>query len=184
MHTLSEKLDVMKRYGMVEGAILLLWKRSGMCENNEYGHITGAKVFRLDEIGDNFLGVTTIAVNKTKEEIKMDYYDIDESIRYLFVDLLDKKPHMESSELNIFDVGIDNYFYDESKFITLLDESEKVFKTVTIDGKEVRMKMSGVDAIYWVLCQYGIEFDRELYKRMYFHGDSEPLWDTYGESQI
>lgn len=179
MHTVSEKLDIMERCGMEVGAILILWERSGMCENNEYGHITGAKLFRLDEIGDNFLGVTTIAVNKTKEEVKLDFYDIDEKVRYLFVDMLDKKPFMQLTELSIYDLGIDNYFYDESKYITLLDESEEVFKTVTIDGKVTNVKMSGVDAIYWLLCQYEIEFDRELYKKMYFRNDFEPLWDMY-----
>lgn len=179
MHTVADKLKVMEKYGMVVGSILILWERSGMCDNNEYGHITGAKLFRLDEIGDDFLGVTTIAVNKTKEEVKLDYYDIDESIRYLFVDMLDKKPFMQSTELSVYDTGIDNYFYDEAKYITLLDESEEVFKTVTIDGQVTNVKMKGVDAIYWLLCQYDIEFDRDLYKSMYFHGDSEPLWDMY-----
>lgn len=179
LHSISEKLDIMGRYGMVEGSILILWERDGMCENNEYGHITGAKLFRLDEVGDTFLGVTFLGLNKTKEEVRQDYYEIDESIRYLFVDMLDKPPYIQSTEIDLFGTGIDNYFFNEEQYITLLDESEKVFKTVTINDEVVRMEMSGIDAIYWLLCQYNIEFDKSLFRKMYFGLDTTPLWDMY-----
>ena len=177
--SVREKLDLLKKYGMVEGAILVLWERDGMCENNMYGKVKGTKLFRLDEVGDDFIGVTFISVNKTKEEVRQDYFDIDESVRYLFVDTLDKKPYQESTELDICGVGIDNYFLDEDKFITLLDDSEEVYKLVTINGKTANVKMSGVDAIYWLLCQYGVEFDKDMYKSMYYQGSKEPLWDMY-----
>lgn len=177
--SVSEKLDLLRKYGMVKGSILVLWERDGMCENNQWGRVKGAKLFRLDEIGDDFIGVTFIAVNKTKEEVYQDYNDIDESIRYLYVDILDKKPYMESTELPICGFGIDNYFLDEDKFITLLDESEEVFKLVTIDGKQESVKMSGVDSIYWLLCQYEVEFDKDLFKSMYFPKDVEPMWEMY-----
>ena len=40
--------------------------------------------------------------------------------------------------------------------------------------------MSEVDAIYWVLRQFNIDFDSDLYKKMYNHGE-DLLWDSYGE---
>lgn len=178
IHTVSEKIALLEKYGMVEGSILELWSRDGMCENNEFGKVTGVTIIRLDEIGDDFLGVTSIALNKTREEVMQDYYDIDESVRSLFIDMLSKKPNQSSTELNLHGVGVDNHFLDEDKYLTLIDESAEVFKLVTIDGKVGNVKMKEVDAVYWLLCQYGIEFDRELYKEMYFHG-KEPLWDMY-----
>lgn len=178
-YTVSEKLDLIKKYGMVGGAVLVLWSRGGMCENNEFGQITDASIIRLEEIGDTYLGVTKIALNKTKEEVRSDYYDIEESIRSLFIDMLDKKPYQQAMELDIHGLGVDNYFYDEGQFITLLDENEEVSKLVTIDGEECNIQMSEVNSIYWLLCQYGIEFDKELFKNMYFK-DEEPLWDTHG----
>lgn len=178
LYSVSEKLEIMKKYGMVEGAILVLFERTGICKNNEYGHISGAKLLRLDEIGDDFIGVTFLALNRTKEEVRQDYYSIDESVRSLFVDMLDKKPHTKSTELKLFDLGIDNYFYNEGSYITLLDETETVYKLVTIEGKEVNVLMSAVDAIYWLLCQYEIDFDATLYKNIYNHG-KDLLWDEY-----
>lgn len=178
LYSISEKLSLLDRYGMVEGAILVLWSRDGMCENNPFGHITGASVVRLDEIGDNFLGVTKMNLNKTKEEVLQDYYDIDENIRSLFVDMVGKKPHQSSTELDIYGIGVHNHFADEEHYLTLIDGSEEVYKTVTIDGKVGTVKMSEVDAVYWLLRQYEIEFDMDLFKEMYF-GSKEPLWDMY-----
>lgn len=178
IHSIGEKIMLLEKYGIVEGSIVELWSRGGMCENNEFGQVTGVTVIRLDEIGDDFLGVTSISLNKTKEEVMQDYYDIDESVRSLFIDMLDKKPHQSSTELTLYGVGVDSHFLDESKYITLIDKSSEVFKLVTIDGKEGSVKMSEVDAIYWLLCQYDIEFDKELYKEMYY-SNKEPLWDLY-----
>lgn len=179
LYTVVEKLGLLNKYGMVEGSILVLWERDGMCENNPYGKITGAKLFRLDEIGDDFIGVTYIFVNKTKEETRQDYMDIEESMRPLFVDMLDKKPGTPSTELSIYSLGVENHFYDEDKYITLLDDSEEVYKLVTINGELVNLKMSGIDAIYWLLCQYEIEFDKNLFKTMYYRNGVEPLWEMY-----
>lgn len=178
LHTVGEKVALLEKYGMVEGAILELWSRDGMCENNEFGKITGVTVIRLDEIGDDFLGVTSIALNKTKEEIHQDYYDIDESVRSLFIDMLSKKPNQSSTELSLHGVGVDNNFLDEDKYLTLIDPSAEIDKMVTIDGKVGTVRMKEVDAIYWLLCQYDIEFDKDLYKEMYF-GGKEALWDMY-----
>lgn len=178
LHSIEEKHKLLDKFGMVEGSILVLAHRDGMCENNPFGYIKNTSVIRLDEIGDTFLGVTCISINKTKEEVELDYYDIDDNIRYMFVDMLSKKPHQSPTELSIVGVGIDNHFLDEDKFITLLDDSEEVTKLVTIDGKKVNINMSGVDAVYWLLRQYDIDFNIDLYKEMYFKGKT-PLWDEY-----
>ena len=177
-HTVSEKLGFMKKFGMVEGSMLVLWHRERMNENNPFGKVVSASIIRLDEIGDTYLGVTKISLNRTKEEVEADYYDIEESKRHLYVDLLDKKPYQEATELGIHSLGVDNYFYDEEDYITLLDDTAQVTKLVTIDGEKVHVEMSNTDAIYWLLRQYDIEFDRELFKEMYF-GDDIPLWDRY-----
>ena len=52
-------------------------------------------------------------------------------------------------------------------------------KRITVQGKEADVEMNEVDAIYWLLCQYEIDFDRELYKHMY-NNDEDLLWDLYG----
>lgn len=176
---ISEKFKLMKKYGMVEGSIVVLWTRGGMCASNIMGKITNATIARIDEIGDDFLGVTTLALNKTKEEQEMDYYSIDEDKRYLFSDMLHYKPSEIIKTLSMYELGVNDYFYDEYMFISNLDKSEVVYKYITINGEVAEVQMSGIDAIYWILCQYCIEFDRELYRSMYNDGKLL-MWDEFG----
>lgn len=176
----SEKLQFMRELGMVEGSILILWTRKGMCKSSPTGKITSAVVVRVDEIGNDFIAVTSMPLNKTKEEVRMDFYSIREDRRHLFVDMLSQKPVISTKMLSIYETGIDNYFLDEYQFLTKLNKNERIVKRITVDGKEANVEMSGVDAIYWLLRQYNIEFDRDLFISMY--NDGKPLlWDEYGE---
>lgn len=179
----EEKLKLLNDYGMLEGAIVILWQRSGICPSNVSGKVTSAIIARIDEIGDDFVAVTTIALNKTKEEITEDYYSIEEKNRSLFQDMLNFKPNKMAKILSLYELGIENYFLDEYMFITLLDKNEQVVKKITIDGKQEYVPMSGIDAIYWLLCQYGIEFDREMYRNMY-NGGKDLMWDVYGDDSM
>lgn len=176
----EEKHELMKELGIVEGSIVVLWERAGMCPSNIMGRITHSVIARVDEIGDDFLGVTTIALNKTREEQLLDYYSIEESKRYLFNDMLNYSPAQLIKTVSLYETGIGDHFLDEYMFITLLDEKEKVTKRVTINGEEVEICMSGIDAIYWLLCEYSIEFDRGLFRKMYSCGKLL-MWDEYGE---
>lgn len=178
-YSVDEKHELLKKYGIQEGSIILLWRRSGMCQNNVFGKIDSSIVARVDEILENSIYVTTIAVNKTKEEVRQDYYDINEEYRYLFMDILDKKPYVDCRELELYTLGIENHFLDEEEFITVLDVTEKVEKMITINGEVRLLEISGVDAIYWLLSQYEVDFDRDLFKSMYYPKDKEPLWDMY-----
>lgn len=175
----DEKHRLMKEMGVVEGSIVVLFERSGMCPSNIMGKITHAIIARVDEIGDDFLGITTIALNKTKEEQLLDYYSIEESKRYLFTDMLNYSPAQLIKTVSLYETGIGDHFLDEYMFITLLDPKEEVVKRVTINEEEVEISMSGIDAIYWLLCEYSIEFDRDLFRKMYSHGKLL-MWDEYG----
>lgn len=178
--SIGDKHKFMEKYGMCVGSIVVLWDRTGMCPSNVAGKIVSATIARIDEIGNDFLGVTTIALNKTKEETRIDYESIDQNKRYLFRDMLSFKPLVQNKVLSLYEVGIDNYFYDESQLITFISKTERTTKRITVEGEESEVDMSGVDALYWLMCQYGFEFDRELFRAQYSDG-KDLLWDLYGE---
>lgn len=181
--SIDEKRDILKKYKMTEGSIVALWSRSGMCQSNIMGKITSVIIARIDEIGNDFVAVTTIPLNKTKEEAELDYYSIEEDKRHLFSDLLNHKPAISSRILSLYDLGIYNYFFDEAKFVCPLDTKEKVTKIITVDGKQASVEMKEVDALYWLLCQYSIEFDREMFRKMY-NGGKDLMWDLYGDDSV
>lgn len=177
--SISEKREFMSKCGFVEGAILVLWSRSGMCPSNPIGKIVNSIIVKINEVTDNgVLYYSTIPVNKTKEEVIADYAEIPDDKRYLFSDLLTSKPQVMEKHASLVNFGIDNYFYDEDTFLTKIGSGE-VVKRISIDDKTADVLMSEVDAIYWLLCQYEIDFDRELYKKMY-KPNSDLLWDAHG----
>lgn len=181
--SISEKLGFLKKDGFCEGAICILWERKGINNSNPIGKLTGAKVIRINEITAKGIYCTSFAVNKTKEEVLEDYNSIDESSRYLFADLKYSKPHQADLYYDLVELGIESHFYEESQFITKIDRFSKVIKKVTIDGKMSSIEMSERDAIYWLLCQYNLEFNQTLYKRMYNKGNPM-LWDLHGSIGI
>lgn len=177
--SIPEKKEFMKELGMQVESVVILWTRKGMVKSNPGGRIESAMVGIIKEIGKDFIEMDAIALNKTKEEVALDYYSIPKDIQKLYGDLLNFKPAVFSKNLQFPSLGIENYLYDESQFITLISPTEKVNKIITIDGKQVQREMRCVDAIYWLLCQYEIDFDRELYKSMYNNGE-DLLWDEFG----
>lgn len=178
--SIKDKQKFLKNAGMEVGSILVLWNRKGVCDTNKSGRIDGAYIIRLDEIGENFIAINKMGLNKTKEEVILDYYSTPEESRHLFTDLLDYKPFQNNQILELYNVGIENYMFDEDSFITKLDmTAEDVIKRVTIDGEEKEVPMNNPNAIYWLLCQYSIDFDRELFRKMYSNGE-DLLWDIYG----
>ena len=178
--SIKDKQKFLKEEGLVDGMIAILWSRKGMCESNPAGRITGAKLIRINEICNDSISVETLPYNKTKEEREQDFLSIPEKSRYLFIDMKYSVPKGTSSMLSLYETGVENYFDTESEFITKIDRSAMVSKTITVEGKVTDVSMSNVDAIYWLLCQYEVDFDRELYRDAY--NDGEPLlWDKYGE---
>lgn len=180
--SIPEKKELMEDLGIGVESVVILWTRKGMCNSNPGGRIESALVGIIKEIGKDFIEMDAIALNKTKEEVDLDYYSIPEDIRHLYTDLLHFKPATFSKSIQLPSLGIENYLYDESQFITKISPIEKVNKTITVDRKRIQKEMTNVDAIYWLLCQYEIDFDRELYKHMY-NNDKDLLWDLYEDEE-
>lgn len=177
--SISEKKNFMKQEGIIEEGIYVLWERKGMNDSNPIGHIENCTLVRLDEIGAEDVSLTCIPLVKTQEEITDDYYEVPAEKRELFSDLLDFKVNSYLRSVSLYSMGVRNYMSDEDVFIDLIDVDEQVTKKITIDGKVDNVEMSGVDALYWLLCQFGVEFNKELYKSMY-SPNQNLLWDIYG----
>lgn len=181
--SLSEKMDFFKSYGLKKGSIVALYERSRMSNNNPLGVITWAYIIRIDDYCEDLNSgagwyVTRFCVNKTIEESDDDYYGIDEEYRDCFSDLLNPKLPSSKAYLDFSSTGIGEYFYDESYIMMPLERGEKVVKKVSVDGKLATVEMDEIDAIYWIMKEYGVSFDEDLYKSYY--NDGKPLlYDLY-----
>lgn len=179
--SIKDKQEFMKKEGIVEGSICILYERKGLAKINIVGRIVNANIVRVDKIAKDRVYVTVIPLYRTKEEVVEDFYEIPEDMQYMFEDMLQFKANLSKKVLSLYDLGISNYMYDEVEFITPIDKHGTVVKKITVDGVVKDVELSQIDSIYWLLCQYQVEFDRDLFKDMYNSGEFL-LWDEYGST--
>ena len=178
-HTTGEKLEAMRLHGIQEGSIVAIYRRARISDTNPAGCIKEAYIARIERMPKpqvpSFV-VSSMSVNKTLEEVELDYLSIDENYRGMFADMLEKKMAQHIESRSLYTTGVCEYFYDEEWLLCPLDKSETVTKRVTIDGRVSNIEMDTVDAVYWILNEYGVPFDRDLYKAAYNEG-RDLLWD-------
>lgn len=175
-----DKYNAFVNYGFKEGQILVIYTRDRITDANPAGKITASAILRVDSMsrsGDaTGISVTQFSLNKTVEERVEEYLAIDDEYKHIFSDLKTPKISSIESRLNMYEVGVGQFFYSENKLILPIEKGGTISKRVTIDGKRVTVDMSEIDAIYWILCQYDVDFDRDLYKSYYNDGE-DLMWD-------
>ena len=177
-----DKMKIFEKYNFKVGSIAVLYTRSKVSESNKIGKITDSVIVRIDDIKKTksgcMLEVTRFNVNRTIEEKEEEYLGISEEYRDYYVDLLTPKMNSSASHYEFIDLGIGDYFSDEDYLLFPIDRNEYVTKTITIDGRLATVELSEVEAIYWTLCQYEVDFDRDMYTKDY-NDDENLMWDRY-----
>lgn len=177
LHSWATKKEAMEKNGIQEGSIVAMYRRERITANNPAGVIKEALIARVESLGNlPEMVVTTLAVNKTKEEQELGYLEIDEEYRYIFSDMLDFRIPQNVERHNLCNVGICEYLYTEDWLMLPLDRQDTVTKIITIDGNRVTQQMDTVEAVYWILNEYDIPFDHDLYRKMYNNGRGL-MWD-------
>lgn len=184
----KEKFKAFDDLGLKEGSIAILYDRGNTSGSNIVGSILGSSVIRIDKVART-LGrvtgwyVTKYTLNSTKEEIEEAYSNIDEAYRYGYKDMLNSKIKGVKEFLSFENVGVGIHFESEENLIMPIENSDTVTKLVSVNGKRVSLEMSTVDAIYWLLQQYKVPFDSNLFKEYYNEG-KPLLWDTCDPTQV
>lgn len=184
---INDKINFMKKYSMVEGAVCILYERKGVTLGSgvgteSYGKIDLPRIAIIKEVTCNSVILSTCVLKETKEEVIADFPKQSYEARQIMSDVLkfDMRSRCHEREFSLSNLGINTYFYNETYLLCNIDNQETTCEKVTIDGQTVDVFMSNIDSIYWLLCQYGIDFNKELYKSMY-SPEKDLLWDTVGE---
>ena len=176
-HSWQKKLDAMKKNGIKEGSLVIMYHKGRMSDNNRCGVILDAFVGRIESLKDApNISIHCLSVNKTKEEQELDYLEIDESYRYMYSDMLNFSLPQTHAMYDLCSVGVCEYFYMEEWLMLPIGSFDVTPKRITINGVQTVKGLSDVEAIYWILNQFDYDFDTELYKAMYNEG-KPLLWD-------
>lgn len=172
--------------GLKKGSIAVLYEREGGNIKNAARPITSGSIIRIDDVIVNdgiTWKVTKYAVGSTIEEKEDIYYNLDDEYKSMFSDLLSAGINSSSTSIRSDNTGVGIYFCDEDFLIEPIDSGVFVDKKISIDGKVAVVRMSEIDAIYWILNQYNVDFDRDNYRDRYNEG--KPLmWDMYDGTPV
>lgn len=177
----GDKIDNLARLGIVEGSIVFLYgrKRDSVVSGStfeDYNFISGSKIAKVVEITDKGVHFEVFNFNSSLEDLYVRYYNLSKSVRdtyHSFNEFIrfncSKSVTFEPwSNLGVQYMMNDDAYYYERSFITKLDSIFPVeITTLESDNAFVSVSLKVVDAIYYLLLEYGVDFDRVLYNKEY-----------------
>lgn len=182
-YSILEKFEQSQKLGIVKGAICVLWTRSGYGSDGSWGKIKQRVLIRVDDISVRGIRYTTIPEPYTREERYTEYSKINEDRRINYSDIINMKLTYTRSSHDLTNVAFGHYIGKEEHFVEAIDTSKSAEIKVTIPDSAGEpsasiIEMGAHEAIYWILRQYEVEFDTDLYKKMYYSDNKVPFFDV------
>lgn len=177
------KIEEFKKY-FQEGDICFLYKHDKGLVDDPIKCIKSCKIARIDKADKN--GVTLSVLNRidTPISLKKRVESMTDRARELYESDMGyyRKYSMPSESYSWHDIGVESRIHLEDCFIGTLNCDDDTVQWFVKDGKEFQLELSCPDSVYAILCEYGIEFNRERFEELYFtEGGSRYLSEVVGE---
>lgn len=178
-HTIEQKKELLSSQGIFEGVFYVLWEQTNRSYKGTSTTELSARHLVLVKKIDLSNATVTFALFpelRTREENLKIYYTTKPEHRSYYRDLLKKLDTYVVTEKTIplRDLGISNFFFEEPYFVSPIEGSEKVERTVHVSdepGQEFsELEFTTPDLVFWIAKLSGIDFDEELFITLY--GDS------------
>lgn len=177
------KIEEFKKY-FVEGDICFLYKHDKGLVDDPIKRIQSCKIARIDKVSKQ--GVTFSTLNRidTPITLKKRVESMTDRARELYESDNNyyRKFSLQKETLSWHDFGVERRIHLEEYFIGTLNCDDDTIQWFEKDGEEFQLELSCPDSVYAILCEYGIEFNRERFEEMYFtEGGSRYLSEVVGE---
>ena len=177
----KHKLAYLKMLDIREGDICMLFERNATTSSAPRCGLKETRVVQIDKI-DRKTGrikFTYFSTLQSKTDKKRAFEQLTEAARELAPEH-NFNFRTWTETLDLRDIGVENYLYNEAKFLMRLSECDGT--AVTYIEKEPQqyeaIQLSQNDMIYWVLKDYDIKFNEERFRSKYFPV-STPAWVQY-----
>lgn len=167
-----------------EGDICFLYKHDKGLVDDPIKSIKSCKIARIDKVTKQ--GVTFSVLNRidTPISLKKHVEAMTDRARELYEEDGNyyRKYSLQKETLSWQDFGVESRIHLEEYFIGTLNCDDSTVQWFEKDGREFQLELSCPDSVYAILCEYGIEFNRERFEEMYFtEGGSRYLSEVVGE---
>lgn len=172
----KEKIAEIKRVNFAEGDIVSFYERRMTQKNNAIKTIEDFHFAIIRKIDAKGITLDLICTRKTKYGAKREFDQLTTAVKDMFGGrYVDKGMKFSSKTLSWYEIGV-NYLLDEEQFFITSLQGDDFIELLVHDGRQERMlKMNEFDYIYWLLRDYGIEFNDEKFLTTYFPKE-DPLY--------
>ena len=168
----KDKLSYMKNNLDIDiGDVILLYERNYSTKFNYVKSIESCHVAIVRGISNTTLSLEVINTVKTRYGAEVSYKDQTMAVKQMYCGSDEyKKWNSTLKNYNIIDIGIEYMMYTEAYFIVPLDQADDIVKLDVKDsnGRTGKYALHQNDAIYWILKDYGIDFNEDKFLRRYF----------------
>lgn len=177
----KDKLQYLKNEGIGVGDPVFFYVRDNKRKNDIAKPILDCHVGIIRALSAESITVDVILVKETKYTCHKIYEAYSDEVKALF-DYHDPSEHRQivrTERLNLLDVGVDSLMYKEEYFISSVNkQDEVVLEDKGLDGGDCSFALNPQQATYWLLKDWGIEFNDQKYIRTYLK-EGQAVYDIY-----
>lgn len=166
------------------GDIVFLYERSTRQKSNFIKEIAGFHFARIDKIDKQGVLFYIINTKKTLYQGELDYADYPMSIKVMY-NRMNPFATLNARHENIswLDLGVEYFMCGEKYFIIpCTPDDEKVIWVRESDWTPVRLHLNAIELTYWILKDFGVDFNEERFIKRYF--SDVPLYQQYLDTGI
>jgi hypothetical protein len=176
----KEKMEYLKKLDVKKGDIVMYYKRPRSSRLNSVKSIKSCHVARVEYITSTDIGLSLFNTTKLYCQAKADFDNQTIAVKKMYCGKLPYTDfNMTKINESLSDLGVEYMMQNELAFIVPLDQCDDSVETLVTNGTiESKVILSQNDFIYYLLKDYGVEFNHERFVDKYFKG-TVPFYDFF-----
>lgn len=178
-YSTQEKLSYLNKLGIKVGDVVCLYERRVSQKSNSIKSIENFHMAIVEGFDSECLDLRVIHTKKTKHGWDKWFDNLTMAVKQMYCGSSSYKDFRSSVKgYEWRNLGLEYLMSSEQFFITPLQNNDSLVLDVTDGVRQETYNFSDVDAIYWILKDYNINFNEEHFLSQYYNG-TEPAYTRY-----
>lgn len=176
----KDKLEWLKSHNIGVGDPVFFYTRDNKRRDDLVKTISNCNIAIIRKLTKDHIELDVITTKETKysTQKRFDSYPDDVQALYNYRNSLLERNPVRKRDFNLLDVGVDNLLYGEEFFISDVNKDDLVILEDFGAGREFKFEMTPQQAVYYILKNWGIEFNEEKYISTYIK-ESKTVYDVF-----
>lgn len=163
----SDKLKLFSKQFKV-GDVVFLYKRSKGRAEDTNKTIESCQIAIVEAYDTREVKLLRLSGCETPLTVKKRIEAMPPKVQNMYSNDYHLKMNTISGSYSWIDVGVENLLFLEEYFITDLNCNDSTRLWFEKNGEEILLELDCADAVYAILSEYNIDFNKERFKKLYF----------------